>query len=131
VEWLEPLYLAGHWVPELVEAAGGTDVGATPGSHSVRREWQEMAGLRPDLVVVMLCGFGLDRARSELAALAEPSALAMMDAVPTWIMDGNAYTSRSGPRIVDGAELLAGALRGQDTAGIARWHAGAVRPAGV
>ena len=72
VEWLEPLYLAGHWVPELVEAAGGTDVGAAPGGHSARRQWHELNELRPDLMVVMLCGFGLERSLAELSALADP-----------------------------------------------------------
>jgi iron complex transport system substrate-binding protein len=122
VEWLEPLYLAGHWVPELVEAAGGTDVGAAPGSHSARWHWREVSALRPDLVVVMLCGFGLDRSLAELSALADPTALEVLRAVPTWVMDGNAYTSRSGPRIVDGAELLAGALAGREATGVARWR---------
>jgi len=121
VEWLEPLYLAGHWVPELVDAAGGIDVGAAPGSHSTRRSWSEVAALRPDVLVVMLCGFGVDRARRELSALADPAALDVLAAVPTWVMDGNAYTSRSGPRVVDGAELLAGALLGRAAAGIVRW----------
>jgi iron complex transport system substrate-binding protein len=118
VEWLEPLYLAGHWVPELVEAAGGIDAGATAGSHSVRREWHEVAALEPDLLVVMLCGFGVERAQAELAALRDPAALELLDSVPTWVMDGNAYTSRSGPRIVDGAELLAAAFLGQAAPGI-------------
>ena len=129
VEWLEPLYLAGHWVPELVEAAGGTDAGAAPGSHSARREWHDVVGLRPDLIVVMLCGFGLDRSLAELSALADPAGLEVLGSVPTWVMDGNAYTSRSGPRIVDGAELLAGALLGQEGPGIARWRPGRAEPA--
>jgi iron complex transport system substrate-binding protein len=124
VEWLEPLYLAGHWVPELVEAAGGTDVGASPGTHSARREWREVITLRPDLVIVMLCGFGVDRSMVELSGLADPTALEVLRSVPTWVMDGNAYTSRSGPRIVDGAELLAGAVRGREGPGIARWRSG-------
>lgn len=124
VEWLEPLYLAGHWVPELVEAAGGVDVGAAAGRHSARREWGEVAALRPDLVVVLLCGFGTARALAELAALADPRALELLGSVPTWVMDGNAYTSRSGPRVVEGAELLAGALGGQEAPGIVRWHLG-------
>jgi iron complex transport system substrate-binding protein len=125
VEWLDPLYLAGHWVPELVEAAGGTDVGAAPGSHSARWEWRDLAGLRPDLVVVMLCGFGVNRSLAELSAMGDPAALALLRSVPTWVMDGNAYTSRSGPRVVDGAELLAGAFAGREAPGIARWTAGA------
>jgi iron complex transport system substrate-binding protein len=66
VEWLEPLYLAGHWVPELVEAAGGQDVGSAAGAHSTRREWSGLPALRPDLLVVMLCGFGVGRTLEEL-----------------------------------------------------------------
>jgi iron complex transport system substrate-binding protein len=124
VEWLEPLYLAGHWVPELVEAAGGTDAGAAPGSHSARRQWGEVAALRPDLIVVMLCGYGLERALAELSALANPRALEVLRSAPVWVMDGNSYTSRSGPRVVEGAELLAGALRGSEAPGIVRWSPG-------
>lgn len=129
VEWLEPLYLAGHWVPELVEAAGGTDAGAAPGSHSARSQWHEVGALRPDLIVVMLCGFDLDRSLAELSALSDPAALEVLGSVPTWVMDGNAYTSRSGPRIVDGAELLAGALLDREPSGIARWRSGAPKSA--
>ncbi|HEU4953556.1 MAG TPA: ABC transporter substrate-binding protein [Gemmatimonadales bacterium] len=124
VEWLDPLYLAGHWVPELVEAAGGTDVGAAPGSHSARRQWHELTELHPDLIVVMLCGFGLERSLAELSSVADPLAIEALRTVPTWVIDGNAYTSRSGPRIVDGAELLAGALLGQEGPDIARWRPG-------
>lgn len=120
VEWLEPLYLAGHWVPELVEAAGGTDVGAVAGCHSARRAWSELGALQPDMMVVMLCGFGVERALAELSAVMDPAALETLESTPTWVMDGNAYTSRSGPRIVDGAELLAGALLGREAAGMVR-----------
>ncbi len=63
---------AGHWVPELVTAAGGKDVGAAAGSHSARREWSELRRLRPDHIMVMLCGFGVERARAELDRTAEP-----------------------------------------------------------
>jgi iron complex transport system substrate-binding protein len=131
VEWLEPLYLAGHWVPELVEAAGGTDVGAAPGSHSARREWPDVVRLRPDLIVVMLCGFGLSRSQGELSALADQAALEVLESVPTWVIDGNAYTSRSGPRIVDGAERLAAALLGQEGPDIGRWRSGFTGSVGV
>jgi iron complex transport system substrate-binding protein len=125
VEWLEPLYFAGHWVPELVEAAGATDVGATAGGHSTRRHWHEVLELRPDLIVVMLCGFSVDRSLAELSTLADRAALEVLGSVPTWVMDGNAYTSRSGPRIVDGAELLAAALLGHERPGMTRWRASA------
>jgi iron complex transport system substrate-binding protein len=121
VEWLEPLYLAGHWVPELVAAAGGQDVGADPASHSARREWQEVIRLRPDHIVVMLCGFGADRARAELESLTDPQALDLMRRVPTWVLDGNSYTSRPGPRVVDGAARIQSAIQSQPLQGVERW----------
>ena len=122
VEWLDPLYLAGHWVPELVAAAGGEDVGAEPGTHSARRTWADLERLRADVVVMMLCGFGVDRARAELDALADPAARAFLSARPVWLLDGNAFTSRPGPRIVDGAERLHAALRGREADGLVRYH---------
>jgi iron complex transport system substrate-binding protein len=122
VEWMEPLYLAGHWVPELVASGGGIDVGAAPGAASTRREWDEVSDLRPDHILVALCGFGLERARSELESLSNPAALELMGRVPTWIIDGNAYTSRPGPRIVDGAARIASALRGSPLPGIEQWQ---------
>jgi iron complex transport system substrate-binding protein len=122
IEWLEPLYLAGHWVPELVAAAGGEDVGAGAGNHSARREWAELPALRPDHVIVMLCGLGTDRARAELDALDHPEALALMGRVPTWILDGNQYTSRPGPRVVDGAERMRAVLTGVPTGEVERWR---------
>jgi iron complex transport system substrate-binding protein len=122
IEWLDPLYLAGHWVPELVTAAGGVDVGAEAGSHSARHEWKEVRRLRPDYIMVMLCGFGVERAREELAQLRDPDALELMHQVPTWIIDGNAYTSRPGPRVVDGAERIRSALLQQAGSGVEPWQ---------
>jgi iron complex transport system substrate-binding protein len=121
VEWLDPLFLAGHWIPELVALAGGQDIGARPGSHSAQSRWEEVQRLGPDLVVVMLCGFGLDRARQELESFNDVQALDLMRQVPTWIMDGNAYTSRPGPRVVDGAAQIQAAILGRDRANIQRW----------
>jgi iron complex transport system substrate-binding protein len=122
VEWLEPLYLAGHWVPELVAAAGGQDVGADPGSPSARREWRELARLRPDCIVVMLCGFGVERARAELNLVRDAEALDLMRRIPTWIIDGNSFTSRPGPRIVDGAARIQSAIGGRPAPGVERWR---------
>ena len=122
VEWLEPLYLAGHWVPELVAAAGGLDVGAAPGSHSTVRTWQDVASLAPDLIVVMLCGFTVERARAELERLSSMEAVEQLRARPTWIIDGNAYTSRPGPRVVDGARLIQMALSAQPAPGLEQWQ---------
>ena len=122
VEWLDPLYLAGHWVPELVEAAGGIAVGAAPGSHSLRREWAEAAALGPERILIMLCGLGVDRARAELERVSDDAARRLLDAVPGWIMDGNAYTSRAGPRVVDGAERIRAMLDGRELPGLGRRH---------
>jgi iron complex transport system substrate-binding protein len=121
VEWLDPLYLAGHWVPELVAAGGGQDVGARAGSHSTRRRWPELSGLEPDHVVVMLCGFGVERARAELSSLHDSEALELLRQVPVSIIDGNAYTSRPGPRVVDGAERIQRALAGGPSRDVERW----------
>jgi iron complex transport system substrate-binding protein len=120
VEWLDPLFLAGHWVPELVAAAGGCDIGAAPGHHSARREWGEVARLRPEVIVVMLCGFGVERSLAELESIG-PEAQAALATAPVWILDGNAYTSRPGPRLADGAERVAAALRGEEMPGLVRW----------
>ena len=116
-----PAVLAGHWVPELVAAAGGRDPAVTPGSHSTRREWSEVVGLRPDLILVMLCGFGVERSLAEFEAIG-PEARAALATAPVWILDGNAYTSRPGPRLVDGAERIAAALRGEELPGLVRWR---------
>jgi iron complex transport system substrate-binding protein len=121
VEWLEPLYLAGHWVPEQVAAAGAVDVGAQPGSHSTRREWEDLLHMRPEVVVIALCGFGVERAQGELDGLQHSAGLRVLADKPVWIVDGNAYTSRPGPRVVDGAERLQAALLGREMPGLARW----------
>lgn len=105
LEWLDPPYVAGHWVPELVALAGGQDVGATPGEPSRPRPWDELAALAPDLVVVSLCGFDDARARTELADVTRREAPAVL-AGRVEFLDGNAYTSRPGPRLVDAAEIL-------------------------
>lgn len=113
VEWLDPLFIAGHWVPEMVAAAGGLDVGATPGQHSVVRPWSEVADLRPDVVIVALCGFGIDRARVEWERfLSLPAgAVARGLGARVALLDGNGYTSRPGPRVVEGIVRIANLLR--------------------
>ncbi|MFL5495889.1 MAG: cobalamin-binding protein [Gemmatimonadales bacterium] len=122
VEWLDPPFLAGHWIPELVEAAGGRDVGARPGAHSMRTTWRDVVALRPDLVIVMLCGFGVERSVVELQELLDAEGRRLLSNAPTWVMDGNAYTSRPGPRLVDGAERLQSAMLGREMDGLVRWR---------
>jgi iron complex transport system substrate-binding protein len=111
LEWLDPPYVAGHWVPELVTLAGGEDVGGTAGERSRARPWSELAALAPDLVVVALCGFDVERARSELANVTDPDAAPIL-ARHTEVIDGNAYTSRPGPRLAEAAELLSRLMTG-------------------
>jgi iron complex transport system substrate-binding protein len=122
VEWLEPLYLAGHWVPELIEAAGGVDVGATAGSHSTRRTWGEVDALRPDVILVALCGFGVERSCRDLEEFANPDGRRVLERAKVWVVDGNAYTSRPGPRVADGAERIRAALEDREVPGLRRWQ---------
>jgi len=110
LEWLDPPYVAGHWVPELVALAGGTDVGNAAGARAVVRSWRELAMTAPDLVIIALCGFDEARARRELAGVTDPDARALLSG-RLEVIDGNAYTSRPGPRLVDAAELLARLIR--------------------
>ena len=110
LEWLDPPYVAGHWVPELVAASGGVDVGNRPGARSEPRAWADLAALDPDLVVVACCGFDIARARGEYEAMRDPAARALFSRRVEFL-DGNAYTSRPGPRLVDAAEWLAGLMR--------------------
>lgn len=123
IEWLDPLYLAGHWVPDMVAAAGAMDVGAAPGAHSARWPWPDVRALSPDVIIVMLCGLGVERTRRELDTFDNAEARALFAERPTWIMDGNAYTSRSGPRVVDGVERIQSAIAGRAMPGLARWQA--------
>ena len=111
LEWLDPPYVAGHWVPDLVTLAGGQDVGSAPGEPSRPRPWDELAALAPDVVVVALCGFDIPRAQAELAAITDPQARALLGRRVEFL-DGNAYTSRPGPRLVDAADILARLIHG-------------------
>jgi iron complex transport system substrate-binding protein len=111
LEWLDPPYVAGHWVPELVALAGGEDVAGVRGTPSLARPWAELAALAPDLVVVALCGFDVPRARREAAQVTDPDGRALLGGHVEFL-DGNAYTSRPGPRLGDAAEILADLIHG-------------------
>jgi iron complex transport system substrate-binding protein len=104
LEWLDPPFNAGHWVPEQVRFAGGVDVLGEPGARSREISWAEVVSARPDIVVAMPCGWDAERARRE--ALAMPL---VRDARVVGV-DGAAYFSRPGPRLVDGIELLGSIL---------------------
>jgi iron complex transport system substrate-binding protein len=83
-----------------------------------------VASLEPELALVMLCGFDAPRARRELDQLDNRDASSLLGSLPVWVLDGNAYTSRPGPRLVDGAERIRAAIRGHEMPGLERWAAG-------
>jgi iron complex transport system substrate-binding protein len=109
LEWLEPAYVPGHWVPEMVALAGGALLVGRPDRRSEAVAWEGLLGLDPDVLIVMPCGYGLDQSRAEADACAgrlraaAPRALA---AGRAWVVDGSAYFNRSGPRVADGVEIL-------------------------
>jgi iron complex transport system substrate-binding protein len=105
LEWLDPVYVGGHWVPQLIELAGGVDPLGMAGEKSRVAEWDEVRAARPDVVVAMPCGYGAKRAAEE--ARAYSSNLAGLGARRVVAVDASAYFSRPGPRLVDGVELLA------------------------
>ncbi len=111
LEWGDPLWGAGQWVPEMVEIAGGDPVLATAGSPSRRLSWDEVARARPDVVVYMPCGYHLDAACEQARALLERQRLGSCSVI---VADAAGYFSRPGPRLVDGLEALAAALRGEE-----------------
>jgi iron complex transport system substrate-binding protein len=109
-EWLEPPYAAGHWVPDMVSAAGGIEVAGIAGEPSFRMRWSDVAGLEPDTVVLAPCGFDLDRTLTEVVTLdlsAHLLGTAARQESRVFAVDANGYFSRPGPRLVEGVELLA------------------------
>jgi iron complex transport system substrate-binding protein len=105
LEWLDPPFAAGHWVPQLIEYAGGEDVLGFAGERSEERSWREIQASEPDVVVVMPCGYDADTAYRE--AEMHPDELLSLGAGEVVAVDAAAYFSRPGPRILDGLELLA------------------------
>jgi iron complex transport system substrate-binding protein len=110
LEWTDPPMSAGHWIPELVELAGAEPVLADPLRNSRRLQWDEIAASDPDAIVVAPCGFGIEQTREAIALLNENAAWRGLRAARegrVLAMDGNAYASRPGPRLVDTAEIMA------------------------
>jgi iron complex transport system substrate-binding protein len=108
LEWLDPVYVAGHWTPQLIEYAGGIDVLGLPGEHSEVRTWAEVAAAQPEVIVVMPCGYDAERALEEAYDFADE--LDAVGARRVVAVDAAAYFSRPGPRLIDGVELLAHVL---------------------
>ena len=105
LEWLDPPFIGGHWVPEMIAIAGGEDTLGIPGAKSRTAEWDELAASSPDVVVAMPCGWDASRARAEVDA--HSAEVAAIGAGRVWTVDAAATFSRPGPRLVEGTELLA------------------------
>lgn len=115
VEWLEPLSAPGHWVPDQVAAAGGRSVLGSAAERSRESSWDTVAGERPEVIVLALCGFDLPHTLAEWDRWRPPQVLRETPAWrqgQLWAIDGSAYTSRPGPRLVDGVEILSAILTG-------------------
>ncbi|MGZ5418196.1 MAG: ABC transporter substrate-binding protein, partial [Nocardioides sp.] len=108
LEWTDPPFAPGHWVPEMVEQAGGTSVQGTPGAKSFRTTWDDVSAAAPEVVVCAPCGYGLEA--SEQLARDLVAAGHLPEGVPVWAVDANASFARPGPRLIDGVEALAGIL---------------------
>jgi iron complex transport system substrate-binding protein len=110
VEWTSPVFLAGHWGPDLVRRAGGVDVLGTAGAHSTTVALDALAAADPEVVLVAPCGYDLAHAVPEARATLADPAWAWLGGRAVWALDANAFLSRPGPRLVDGVELLAAVL---------------------
>jgi iron complex transport system substrate-binding protein len=102
LEWVDPPFAAGHWVPDLVTAAGGEPVGGQPGGRSVETSWPAICAEEPDVIVVAPCGFDLDAALRQAEVVASH-----LPGIPIWAIDADGLAVRPGPRLVDGVEALA------------------------
>jgi len=105
IEWTDPPFTAGHWIPDLVTAAGGQPVAASPGERSVQTTWKQIRAAGPEVAVVAPCGFHLDGAAAQAGAVAKH-----LPGIPVWAIDADGLVVRPGPRLVDGVEALAALL---------------------
>lgn len=113
IEWLEPPFAPGHWTPEMVERAGGVNLVGRTGAPSMQLDWSDLEGHDPDVLIVMPCGYGLADSRAEAerhAARLREVAGRAIESGRAFVVDGSSYFNRSGPRVVDGVEILAGLL---------------------
>jgi iron complex transport system substrate-binding protein len=105
IEWTDPPFTAGHWIPDLVSAAGGDPVAADPGARSRPASWESIAAAEPDVVIVAPCGYHLAGAAEQARTVA-----AVLPGCPIWAIDADGLVVRPGPRLVDGAEAIASIL---------------------
>lgn len=110
IEWLSPLMIAGNWIPEIIEIGGGTPVLTEAGKHSSYIDFQDIIQADPDIILIMPCGFSIQRTLQEIGLLLDTPGWTHLQAVKTqrvYIADGNQYFNRSGPRMTDSIEIMA------------------------
>jgi iron complex transport system substrate-binding protein len=110
IEWQEPLMASGNWMPELLELAGGQNLFGKPGAHSPWMSWDDLAAADPDVIIIMPCGFDLERTRREMYWLTGKPDWLKLQAVrgeQVYLVDGNQYMNRPGPRVVESLRILA------------------------
>ena len=110
VEWADPLMCGGHWVPEMVELAGGSNTFGDKDTGTFKLEWEEVVERQPEVIVMMPCGFDVKRGLEDVPILSEREGWKDLPAVRNdrvYVVDASAYTSRSGPRLVTGLEIMA------------------------
>ena len=113
LDWLEPLFDGGHWTPEIIALAGGIPVFGDKRQPSQRREWHELVDAAPDIIFIALCGFNVERSLQDVEAFLKTEGfieLHRRTGTQVYLVDGNAYFSRPGPRLVDALEIMANAL---------------------
>jgi iron complex transport system substrate-binding protein len=133
LEWVEPLMCGGHWIAEMVELAGGSNCFGSRDKGSFRLAWSEVVASQPEVVIVMPCGFNVERAQQDVPWLAQQEGWSTLPAVQqgrVYVIDAGAYTSRSGPRLVQGLEILAEMIHPELFSGLIPQGAG-VRCGGV
>ncbi|MBD2103205.1 cobalamin-binding protein [Leptolyngbya sp. FACHB-261] len=122
LEWLEPIFVSGQWMPELVELAGGTWYGPGLGEPSHMMSWERVREFDPEVLVILPCGFEIPRTLQEMQLLTERPGWSNLSAVRkgrVYVTDGNAYFNRPGPRLVESLEILAELLHPEMFAGLA------------
>ncbi len=110
VEWADPLMCGGHWVPEMVDLAGGSNTFGDKDTGTFKLEWEEVVERQPEVIIMMPCGFDVKRGLQDVPILAQKEGWESLPAVRNnrvYVIDAGAYTSRSGPRLVAGLEIMA------------------------
>lgn len=110
IEWIDPLMTAGNWVPELMQLTGGNPLGATAGEHSPLIDWEQICDYNPEIITVMPCGYSVQQSLSEISALTSQKNWGNLRAVrnrQVFILDGDQYFNRPGPRLVESTQILA------------------------